>query len=264
MNAKTSFDRNLTLPGIWICFVTMFMVHIGGNYSISERIANDFEYFKTLGFTFSLAAMSILGIWYVGSRAKYRSVNYPWKHLLLLVLAISIVTSAVTFFYFKYVLDYEIEGSTLYNVDIPLIFFICLLTGLGFGYKNYLEKESVSDSKDPKQTVALTGYRGAEIHRIQLSEISFIHLDNGVIYVYTKRKNRYRLEQTSLRVLEKQLPKCDFFRLNRQIICERNTILSYQNIEARKLKVKLRDYKQVVREVIISKEKSGIFKKWMK
>ncbi|WP_297334172.1 LytTR family DNA-binding domain-containing protein [Flavobacterium sp.] len=96
---------------------------------------------------------------------------------------------------------------------------------------------------------------------INVSEIAFFYLENGILYICLFTGNRYILNM-SLEQLEKKLNPQQFFRANRQFIISAGAITAVKNAENRKLFVITNP--ETHGHIIISKAKASVFLKWWK
>ena len=92
------------------------------------------------------------------------------------------------------------------------------------------------------------------------NEIAYFYTDSGLIYLKTNTDKQYLVDFT-LDDLEKQLDPNYFFRLNRQFITRLQAINEIHNYFKGKLLVKLRP--SCSQDVVISRDKAPIFKKWL-
>ena len=240
---------------IWTLVVSVLMVHIGSSNSIVDRISNDWEYFKTLGFSLVVGFGAIFFIYYISLKIHQN----VFLNNFLLATIVGSIASILTYFYFTYILEYEIEGSTLLTVDIPLIFFICFLTLIVFR-RNKGDTTPLKDSLSAVET-KIQGFRANSTVLIDTEELAYIRREHGINYVFLKNSEKFRTE-LSMRELEIKLGPHHFFRLNRQTLTSKSTVKKYEVIEGRKLKVLLKTENTTV-FVKVSKEKSTSFKKWL-
>ncbi|MBL7974957.1 MAG: LytTR family transcriptional regulator [Candidatus Kapabacteria bacterium] len=95
---------------------------------------------------------------------------------------------------------------------------------------------------------------------VDVHDIAFFHVAAGVVFVWLTSAERYTLT-TTLESIENELNPTHFYRANRQFIIHRNSIDKIELIENRKLKVVLLQLPPV--DVVVSKEKSAAFLKWV-
>jgi len=95
---------------------------------------------------------------------------------------------------------------------------------------------------------------------VDVSDIAFFHLSNGVVYQYLSDSRKY-IQNATLESLEKDLDPHIFYRANRQFLINRKAVEKVEQIENRKLKVLLTQTQP--EDVIISKAKSSAFIKWL-
>lgn len=96
---------------------------------------------------------------------------------------------------------------------------------------------------------------------INVNEIAFFNLENGILYICLYNGNRYILNMP-LEKLEKKLNPQQFFRANRQYIVNADAIIAVKNEQSRKLS--LITNPETHKQIIISKAKAPVFLKWWK
>ena len=100
---------------------------------------------------------------------------------------------------------------------------------------------------------------GNHIHSIKTTEIALFYADGRTVYLLTKGGKKFILEYT-LEDLSNVLNETEFFRVNRTFIVNINGItdvLVYSNS-----RLKITPTIKVEKEIIVSREKVSIFKKW--
>lgn len=106
----------------------------------------------------------------------------------------------------------------------------------------------------------LVNYRN-QLIPLAISDIAYFYLENQIVYCKAIENKTYKISKT-LEKLEDQLNPDVFFRANRQCIVSKQSVKSANSIDKRKLKLNLApDHHS---EVIISKLKVSLFKKWLK
>ena len=116
------------------------------------------------------------------------------------------------------------------------------------------------NSKTVYKETFLCNYRNAWIP-IKTEEMAYLMYD-ALIYVCTKTHEKYNMDFESLDEIEEMLDPNLFFRVNRQIIVNRNAVQKVWGIENSKMMVKLKEPHQNI-EVDLSRQKAPVFKKWL-
>ncbi len=122
-------------------------------------------------------------------------------------------------------------------------------------YLNDLRSKQTKKYKN----VILTRFQ-AKVIPIEVSEIAFFHLSDGIVFQYLFSKQKY-IQNDSLESFENDLDPRIFYRANRQFIVNRNAVEKVEQIENRKLKVILTQ--SLPEEIVISKAKAAAFIKWL-
>jgi two-component system, LytTR family, response regulator LytT len=101
---------------------------------------------------------------------------------------------------------------------------------------------------------------GASFRVVDLKEAAYFYAENKITFLAAHNGKRYPLDFT-LEKLEEMLPSDQYFRINRQFIV---SIAAIQEMHAvSKSRVKLRLNPACDHDVVVSTERSPIFKKWL-
>lgn len=103
---------------------------------------------------------------------------------------------------------------------------------------------------------------GAKTINVEIDDISFVELKNGIVLFNLKNKRTINSQFDSLEQLEKELPRKFFYRANRQFIVHRDSILNIQKDINRKIKLLVSNESQD-REIMVSRYKSKELKSWL-
>lgn len=99
-----------------------------------------------------------------------------------------------------------------------------------------------------------------QILPIALDDVAYFVLQNEMVYCVTHNSQRYRMDQT-LEKIGNQIDPHEFFRANRQYIISRKAVKAASQYFQRKLKINITPVPQ--EDLIISKTKATLFKKWL-
>ncbi|MBL7993484.1 MAG: response regulator transcription factor [Candidatus Kapabacteria bacterium] len=102
---------------------------------------------------------------------------------------------------------------------------------------------------------------GNRIIPLSAEKIAYFFMKNQLVWAMYDHKQEYALDET-LEEIEARLPPQSFFRANRQYIIHRKAILSADAYYGSRLLVHLQPSAQEA--VIISREKVGVFKAWLR
>lgn len=134
-------------------------------------------------------------------------------------------------------------------------------------FKNFFQQNSRSDLDELLKNFGLDDgknsflvFKNNKYITVQTSQIAFIYIKFSSVSIRTFKGEEYDINQ-SLDHLQNQLSSKQFFRLNRQHLINFSAIKEVEHYFARKLLVKL-----VIpspEKLLVSKEKSAIFLKWL-
>ena len=120
---------------------------------------------------------------------------------------------------------------------------------------NALPQNTVTDYKE-----RFLIKQGTKLISLSESQIAYFHREDNVVIVYTSDGSKFNVSY-SLEELEQLLDPKYFFRINRSFLARINSISEIHDYFNSKLKLKLSP--SAPKDVIVSKEKSSIFKKWL-
>lgn len=101
---------------------------------------------------------------------------------------------------------------------------------------------------------------GSKLVSLAEKQIAYFHREDSVVVVYTSDGSKFNVSY-SLEELEQLLDPKLFFRLNRSLLARISAISEINDYFNSKLKLKLSP--PAPKDVIVSKEKSSVFKKWL-
>lgn len=102
---------------------------------------------------------------------------------------------------------------------------------------------------------------GSKLHSIKVEDIAYIFSKNKLSYFYLKDGSRYP-SNFKLQDLEDQLDSDQFFRANRQFIIHIESLDDI--IRHDSSRVKLRLTPPIEEDIVVSTEKTKVFKEWLK
>lgn len=102
--------------------------------------------------------------------------------------------------------------------------------------------------------------KGDELIVLYVDDINYFYVDDNHVFAFTNTDTSYQLP-TTMNALEQELDPNKFFRINRQYIANIKGIKKISMFFSSKLIVRIKGCKD--NNIIISKEKSAQFKKWL-
>jgi hypothetical protein len=174
--------------------------------------------------------------------------------------------------YLKFILEIPLHESSVFYLELPVVGIFCILLQLLYSILYYrrhhlelkgvieLQKDKISfiESKDYKKGfIVNSGTRTLPIHEEKVAY--FIILEKSTFLVTSDNK-RY-IMNSSIDKIVKTLNPSRFFQLNRQIVINRNNILSYSHTDTRKLEIEV--LPEPGEHVYVSKTRASQFIKWL-
>ncbi len=140
-------------------------------------------------------------------------------------------------------------------------------------YKNMSDNFCTPDSTDFFSTLQAINNKLARPYRktllinkydgfvpVPADDFAYFFINNGIVCSVTTGKEKYDLDE-KLDLLESQLSPEDFFRANRQFIISRQSVTEVSNYFNGRLMIKTNPASP--EKILISKARSGLFKKWL-
>lgn len=147
----------------------------------------------------------------------------------------------------SHVIDYLLKPITAHKLAVSLNKFDRLTH-----YTNL-------DKAQSPYPLTFTVAHGAQLTPIPTSSIRYVYRHEELVYLRTK-EHEYLLTR-ALDELEQILCPTDFYRANRQYLIHRNSIVSIELLEARKIGVVLNPWPG--EWVVVSKAKAADFRQWL-
>jgi DNA-binding LytR/AlgR family response regulator len=164
--------------------------------------------------------------------------------------------------------EYAINAFKFYSIDYLLkpVSLDDLKTSLN-KYRNLHQQRSYGNLDELIRNLTERNYRerflvyqGDSLIPLHCNDIAYFMSENGETMLVTYENKHFFIAET-LELLESELDPDLFFRANRQFILSLRSISRIHNYGQQKLKIIIRP--EVKEEIIISKLKTTLFKKWL-
>ena len=101
---------------------------------------------------------------------------------------------------------------------------------------------------------------GQKLKVIETNNIAFLYTEMGLVYAKTFSNDIHVLDDTLEHIFQKLNPDT-FFRINRQMIVHIDAVIDMISHSSNRLKLKLKT--KYDKDIVVSKEKTSSFKKWI-
>ncbi|MEM7574801.1 MAG: LytTR family DNA-binding domain-containing protein [Bacteroidota bacterium] len=163
--------------------------------------------------------------------------------------------------------DWKYYPKTVWLTDYPLALIFLFLINMLYYYLWSWQiapaiaiKPNSTLAAAAKQSSAIQVRKGRQTHLVPSTDIAYAYRKNEINYLLTKEGERYMLD-CSINQLENRLANQAFFRLNRQLLVQRRSVLSFQTLRTRHLEVILQP--EFPANAIVNKNKAAAFKRWV-
>ncbi|MGG9964540.1 LytR/AlgR family response regulator transcription factor [Ferruginibacter sp. SUN106] len=130
-----------------------------------------------------------------------------------------------------------------------------------FAPKDYqLLMEQVKDNFSVNYKTRFLAKVGQRLFFIPATDVAYFAADNKIVFLIDKEGNRFVINST-MEKLETELNPKHFFRLNRKIIINADSIEQVKPYHSNRLKLQLKGI-STLEEIIISRERVAEFKHW--
>ncbi len=267
-NSKTS------PPNKWMSiyvhpFLALLVVHIGNENTLSQLLQIP-SYYSDLAL--ALGCSLTFGL-YIKKMFIWMDKKYPWNNdpkkrfaaqLLLGIVLPTIVLVSIELIYLR-LLDIKIEDSSVFYLELPLIFIFCLLVNLIYSllhynqlFKGFQKQSDFHETENHKSHFIVQ--KGKRWLNIPLDDVAYFKIQNKLTFLVTNQGESY-LHDFPFKEILPSLPQNEFFQLNRQVIAKRNSIVKTIPTDTRRLEIEL--CPSTHDEVFVPKTKITDFKTWL-
>jgi len=180
-----------------------------------------------------------------------------------------IVLIGIEVVYLEFLLEIPLYESSVFYLELPLVAVFLIVINLIYMFLYFRKHHRTTTEFLKKQTVKnefsiaksnIIVNTGQKSLNLGIDEVAyFIILEKSTFLVTTE--NKQFLYDHPLEQVEKEISSTDLFQLNRQIIAHRQSIISYERTDTRKLKIEMSPLPD--EPVFVSKAKSTRFIKWV-
>ena len=155
-----------------------------------------------------------------------------------------------------YSIDYLLKPISIDNLKVSLTKYRTIHNNASMNNFDELVKKLSENSYRERFLV----YSGDALIPIPCNNIAYFNSEDGATMLITHENKRFYIDE-SLDTLENELNHKIFFRANRQFILSINAIHKINNYGIQKLKITIKP--EIKEDIIVSKLKASLFKKWM-
>lgn len=129
-------------------------------------------------------------------------------------------------------------------------------------YKSFRKQKNLFNTKVEEQNGIFQFKVTTRTYNLRYPEIAYLHSSGGIVILHGKSGKKYITNFTSFNEIS-PLPTSQFFRVNRQLIINRQIVKSFETTKNRKNKLYLQEaFMNGFEEIIISRYKFADFKRW--
>jgi DNA-binding LytR/AlgR family response regulator len=157
-----------------------------------------------------------------------------------------------------------VESFYLFDIFIFIIWFF-VINGIYIGIHYYNEWKRSEQMRIEEKKIRAVGFsvRHGKVNLlIPFSEIAGFYTEDGYTLLVNTEGKKF-LPDRSLDKIEKALPREWFFRLNRQFIIHRNTIIGFKRLTDGKLDAMIKTFENLPQSIQVSRLKAADFKNWL-
>lgn len=259
---------------LFIPFLGVLYRHTGETAPLKDLLSTTTYYLDLV------TSMAVISIIFLVTRAAILHLDrkIAWEDQLALRAVIQgfvvfgftiVLTVLVSFFYNEFFMTRppEFNVAIIFAYDVPFACLMVTIIQMAYGLlymRNYYEarlRQTVNSSEvtNTSRKTILANFGKTKIP-LPSSAIAFVHKVGDFNALQTFEGKEYTLDET-LDQLEQWLEKADFFRINRQCIAQRRTIVSMKNDPTGKILLTLSPTPPG--EISVSRKKAQEFRNWM-
>lgn len=196
--------------------------------------------------------------------------QYPGHILLFCFLLPLSIGIGLEIIYLVFLLDIPLSESPVFILELPVSAFVLALLNLIYSFLYYrahmqqrMQLLSAEDNKEQHRPYrnSFLVYAGAAARHIPQEETAYFIIREKSVFLVSTTDGEF-LAEGSLEEIARQLDPALFFQLNRQVIARRQSILSFEQTDTRKLSVQL--FPGPGTAVFVSKARAAQFAGWLK
>lgn len=172
--------------------------------------------------------------------------------------------------YLIFLLDIPIRTSSVFYLELPVVSTFCIALNLLYNLlyfrehnlelQQHLEQQKkATPETEERQKKDFIVNLGARAFPISEEHTAYFLVSEKSTFLVTKDNKRYLIDST-LDQLSKMVRPERFYRINRQIIASRRSILSYSHTDTRKLRIEISPAPGI--KAFVSKTRSSRFIRW--
>ena len=127
-------------------------------------------------------------------------------------------------------------------------------------HQQITQKDKISLGKEESFKNNFVVNSGIKTVNLPVEEVAYFKVINKTTFLFTRDGDQYLFDK-NLETLKDIVNPNQFFQLNRQVIANRESIISFERTDTRKLKVDLQPHSND--SVYVSKVKSTQFLEWL-
>ena len=255
--------------------IALLSVHIGNDNTFQELVHMPSYYSDLL-----LAFSCVYGLGWYYRWLFFRLGQKFDREMLMSKRIISRIFLGVVFpvagiiglelLYLIFLLDIPLRTSSVFYLELPVVSTFCIALNLlyyllyfrehNLELKRHLEqqKKAIPDSEEKHKEDFIVNL-GARAFPVSEENTAYFLVSEKSSFLVTADNKRYLINST-MDQLSKMVHPERFFRINRQIIASRRSILSYSHTDTRKLRIEISPAPGI--KAFVSKTRSSRFIRW--
>ncbi|WP_296705499.1 LytTR family DNA-binding domain-containing protein [Algoriphagus sp.] len=161
---------------------------------------------------------------------KFEWTNDTFKRiinqLLFAIIVPALLSILITYIQWEFIWHQDLLEDNYFKYEFFPQFLLILIINLFFVVENLLKKEMASEKEKNVSLAPIIGRKGSKKIPVKFSNVSCIQLKQGIVFLITFEGEEFLLSE-NLDHFEKTLPSSHFFRVNRQLIINREACKSF-------------------------------------
>ena len=229
---------------------------------ISEGAFLSFHSSQDAAINFAFTLLCVFSNWWLFKKLHRLSSSIPrsWKIMgpVIQVMALVLYTYVLNWIYIELLWQEALKNTAFFPVVLPMAILLFMGWVLGYPLLSGIAAKEPLNAK----IKAFEVKRGRQTEFYPMEDTLGFLVENKLVFLLGKDGHRLMIDR-SLSDLETELKGFGYFRLNRQMLVNREAIKSFQTVENERIKLTFIEGAAVPGACHVSRYKAPAFRQWL-